>query len=975
MTDKKDLSTLQYNLEWEDHLYDLYGDFTRRNNPDEWIYFLRRPELAESKSADEIAVAVLKYITAYRNVSQEIVQAIEKVFRYSENREKYENELSFEALEFYVNILLGDKEFPPYDLFDGFTDDVNYDAYVDLFNQIYYAQDLDVEDVYAPRLKELKEMGVNHPYEALLESEYYFLCGSMNEAVSALKSMPNGYHKYMTLGNICAHMNEFENAETYLMEAIEHKNVNLDGQLIGDLIMCKWYNNKPEEALDLIEGFISTGYAHIVMPIKKHIVSEIANVLMEKGKDVALTEKEFLLIKEYYKLFEDYANVIHLCEISWHNGFADESWTVDITEAYFETGEHENAQKIIDMVLDGSRPISVKGQLKIREIRARLLFESGKIKEAYEVMNAVCGHPESDKKQQYVLAKMYMKTGNYKGALKFLKELHYYQSNELKYKYDMAVCFLEEENIRDAVYLLHAVCSAEPDNVPAAKAFIQAAIDDDNENSIKNTNILLDRYKELLTDDEKKYYQGQIFEMEDKCKDAQKCYKAIIDSYEEGTSDFKLLNDSLVRYFVMRTENNGKVGEMEEEMLAMLTKYPGADELWTYLANFYEETDYKTECIEECCVNALKANHFNSEARIMLNSIYVDQENDSKAMKLLDEMILYTDWVDAYLIRAHFYADAGEYEKAKADIMEYKRLGGNETELLDLNATIAMFTGDYELALDNLEKIKQMNKGKSAPAYDEIAICMCKLGRYDEAEAMMDVACEGSANPVFHQVLYNIQVYNGNYKAAKKTLKRYRKALNLGRTDEWLGLLSAYADLQDGKGQKAYLASCSMIEPEGERFNGILELFYGKSKAAVKLLKSALKNEPENPDNYSWLAFIYYINGDHDLAAKIALDGLDVLKETCGDMGKYHRCEDLCQYAFLKMMCGETDEAMEMFQRAADQPTCPEFVCGKCYEAYAGMGICHAIKGEILQANQAFDESLKENPDNEICKKIRDMMC
>ncbi len=974
MTENNNLSSLQYKLEWEDHLYELYGDFVRRNNIDEWEYFLRRPELAEKETAEQIAVAVLSYITKYGNISQDIIIAIERVFRYSESRIKYEQILGFEAMEIYINHQLPLKEFPPFDMFDGFNSDKNYDEYLNIFRTIYYEGDLKEPEYYEAAMAHLKSTEITHPYEDLLRCEYLISRGAMQDAMFSLKNMSNGYHKYMALGNLCAQMGDYSEAETWLTEAVKLRPEHLDGQLIADLVMCKWLSNNHMESLEYIERFAAAGYEHIVMPLKKEMLSEIARVLMEKGKEVELVEEELLLIKECYKIFEDYESVIKLSEISREKGFSHESWTVDVAEAYFETGEYDNAQQIIDMVYDGRRQISMKAQLKTREIKARLLFKMGRVKDAYEIMDTVCSHSDCDIKQKHTLAQMYITTGKTKSALRILRSLRLNQPYNIKYIYDMGICFMKEGEYRGAAYMFRQVCDAEPENKDAAFYFIQNIIDDDHEKSLINAKGLLERYQELFSEAEKNYLQGQIYEMEEKYSKAKTLYDAIIKLYDEGKCSDKLLNDSLVRYFVMVEETGGRVGEMEAEILKMLERYPQADELWTYLANFYEEADYETEKIPGCYEKALEANPFNDEALLLLAGIYMENEKADKAVEMYSDMILYTDDKDPYMLRAYYMADIGDYDQARADIRKYEELGGDKNESIELNATLAMLNGEYEYALDAYEQLNKINKGKKAPLYDDMAICMCKMGREKEAVKLLDIACENSGNPVLYKILYDIQVHNGEFKDAKKTVKRYRKACELGRLDEWITLLNTYADLEAGKAMQALAVTSSMIEPEGERLCGILEQLYGKHKSAVKLLSSALKNEPDELDNYIWLSFAHFLNGDSATAAEVAENGLRLFENTYGSKDKYLRCEPLCQYGFLKMMIGEMDEAYEVLQRAANQPTCPEFICRRCYEADAGLGIYHAINGNMLQASQAFDESLKEKPDNTICKTVMKIM-
>lgn len=89
------ISAVEYQLEWIDHLYELYGEFGRRNDLNEWIVFFRRPEMADPHEHDKIAAEVLKYLTKYEHISQGIVKYIESVFKYCDSEKKYEDVIRF----------------------------------------------------------------------------------------------------------------------------------------------------------------------------------------------------------------------------------------------------------------------------------------------------------------------------------------------------------------------------------------------------------------------------------------------------------------------------------------------------------------------------------------------------------------------------------------------------------------------------------------------------------------------------------------------------------------------------------------------------------------------------------------------------------------------------------------------------------------------------------------------------------------
>ena len=128
--ENKGITGLQYKLEPMDHLYKIYGEFGRRNDVNEWIYFFRRPEFADEKIFESIAEQLLGYMVKYSNISQEIVKMIEDTFHFARDREKYEKIVGYEATETYCRYLLENKEFPPFDLFGEFDEEKNYDGFL-----------------------------------------------------------------------------------------------------------------------------------------------------------------------------------------------------------------------------------------------------------------------------------------------------------------------------------------------------------------------------------------------------------------------------------------------------------------------------------------------------------------------------------------------------------------------------------------------------------------------------------------------------------------------------------------------------------------------------------------------------------------------------------------------------------------------------------------------------------------------------
>ena len=132
-----DIQNIGYKLEWVDHLFEIYSDFGRRNDPQEWFYFLRRPELVDADERRAIAEEVMKYILKYEHISRDIVELLEETFHYTDEYEYFTDVYGVNSLDYYRQVLLGREELPPYRLFEDIHDGADYDGFLYAFNEFY----------------------------------------------------------------------------------------------------------------------------------------------------------------------------------------------------------------------------------------------------------------------------------------------------------------------------------------------------------------------------------------------------------------------------------------------------------------------------------------------------------------------------------------------------------------------------------------------------------------------------------------------------------------------------------------------------------------------------------------------------------------------------------------------------------------------------------------------------------------------
>lgn len=970
--DTSQITGLKYNIEPIDHLYRIYGEFGRRNNVNEWIYFLRRPELAGEHEFSEIAEHLLQCMVRYGNISQEIVKIIEKSFGFEYEREKYEKVVGYDGMETYCQYMLKNREFPPYEFFEEYDDTKDYDSFIYEFRDMFFNYRTDDAAEYHQRLDKLKEMGIEHPYIAFLESEYYALCGEWETAIRSLDSIEDCYYKFLKRGLLFSRIGVFDLAEACYEKAMEIRSQNLDPALIEEYLISKWNGGKEGEALIAAGKFEEAGYEYVVLPVKQMFLTELGKTIMEKSEKQEISEGDLLILKEMYKSYNDYENIINIINYSWERGFENECWTIDIAEAYFENGDFEEAQKIVDMVYDGRKKLTSTGMLKIREIKARLLFEEGRIGDAYEIMENICKRPECTVSQKYNLAKMYLITGKYKSASKLFDELRYESSGNLFYTYDMARCYMKMEIYNKAMYLFMEIYSKIPEFGRAAYHIVECAVELQDIGEVKSA---MNIVKENLSYYEIRYFNGIMMEMEGDFKKAREIYKKLIDDYEIDVFSEEFLYEIYLRYFLMVAETNGRVGSMIRDIENVLAAYPKAVHLWDYLAEFHEITEYMEENIEKCCKMALKADPFDVQAIMRLVSICIDKEDMKTVWELSNRLIECTDLPEGYLLRAQSGYDIGKVDQCMSDLNKYEQMGGDKNEILDTRATIAMSLGEYEEAYKCYEEKLKNKKVSEIPCYDDMALCLCKLGKYGEAMKTLDTACENSRIGTHHDILYKIQMYIGDFSGAGKTLKRYSKVCNINKfmDDDYL-IMSAWLATEAGNGLKAQTIAESIASREGERLCAIHEMLYMNFKKAAKMFKKLVKKEPNEIDNYSWCALALNLCGNKAEAEACATQGIAVFKEQYGDIQDIKLPYYLCQYAFLKVMCSKCEEAVHIFEHALEVPTCRNYPCSECYEAHYGLGINHLVHGNRYDAKIEFDKALEIKQANIVCRKMRELV-
>ncbi len=964
-----EIKKVEYKQEWMDHLDVLYGSFIRRNDPNEWFYFLRRPEFAQKEKALEISHEILRYVLTYGLISRKIVQLLEDTFHYLDQEEYFLDTYSLGMFDHYRQDLLTWEEFPPYRLFEPLDENANYDQFLVMFAELYGTDPSD-EEQYLQNLKNLQNTGITHPYIALAECHFFLAKKEYAKALEALRGMENSYDKFYAAGDIFMDLGMYPEAEEQFEAAEKLHPAGYDRNLLYGIFFSKYYGGKWQEAKDFAERAENMGYEPFVMPLKLKLLEDSCKKLLGDRNVEELSEDECLVVCEYVMLTGQYDQAIRICKKNRSAGSTNGFWTVNLAEAYLAIGQQPFAEELIEACYKGNILLSGEDFDRIREMKARLLFQKGQAADAYEIIEALCNKYPNKMRYRLTYAAMCMISGRISEAVRIYSSLRFHVPENPLFAYELGRCMMKQEKYKRAHALFELALKNDPDFSRALYEMAQVSIDEGNLEDAKNeTDLLYGKIEEKR----RSYLKGQICEMEEKFREAKEIYRKLIEEEraEKNNADQEFLHSVYERYFLMREATGAVVISQIRNLENTLKEVPDCAQLWMMLGETHEDCEVKPEQAISCYRKAYEADPYHEGALAKVIDYEIDKENWQNALVYCERMITNTGNRDYYLVQAGCAMELGLDEAFAGDIAAYVRQGGDERETYELCSAYAMKKGNYDKAIEIYEKQLDDRASGEIPCYAEMAICLCKQGKSGEAEAVLQAAIDsGGNNPEWLYTLYEIQRSRGNFKGASRTLKRIRKNAGVTVFNDDYGELSVRLFLEEGRLAIAGKMAESLSSYDGEKLCAILYVLRGNYRSAMRLLRKLIDREPEELEYYSWMVLCQALWGKRSGAADYAKQGLKVFAEKHVSVEKLSRPDHLCQYGFFLYFAGSPQQAYEIFGRAAAAVPCHDEICSRCYEAYYGIGLCKAFDHDREASQEAFEKSLQIQPHNTVCRKL-----
>ncbi len=687
-------------------------------------------------------------------------------------------------------------------------------------------------------------------------------------------------------------------------------------------------------------------------------------------KEDDFSEDEERRICEHAMQTGQYEQVIKLCIKNQSKGSMDGFWIINLAEAYLASNRQTYAEELTEACCKGNILLEGEDFDRILEVKARLLFQKGQAADAYEIADELCSKYPDKMRYRLTYAAMCMMSGKTADAVRIYSSLQSDMPDNPFFAYELGRCMMKQKKYEQAHVYFSIALKNNPD---FSRALYEMALASIGEGNLKNAEKETDLLYGKIDESNRNYLKGRICEKKEKFHEAKEIYRKLIEAehMKKNNKDPELLYSAYERYFLMRKAAGASVVSQIRNLESVLKELPDCAQLWMMLGEIRENCEADCSQAAACYRKAYQTDPYYEKSLKKIIDYEINAENWQNAMVYCERMITNTGNCEYYLIQAKCAAELGLDEAFAGDIAAYIRQGGDERKTYELCSMYAMKKGDYDKAEGIYKKQLADRVDKEIPCYTQLAVCLCKQGKFEEAEAVLKSAANtGENNTDWLYMLYKIKMFAGDFKGASRILKRIRRGSRITASDTEYKESMIRIFMEEGHfavaGKLAERLNCCA----GEQLSAILYVLRGSYRNAIKLFRKLIEIEPDVPEHYGWMVLCQALWGKRSGAADYAKQGLKVFAEKHVSAEKLGRPDYLCQYGLLLYFAGLPKQAYDVFEKAVCAVTCCDEICQYCYEAYFGIGICKAFDCDWRAADAAFARALTIKPHNIVCRKL-----
>ena len=520
------------------------------------------------------------------------------------------------------------------------------------------------------------------------------------------------------------------------------------------------------------------------------------------------------------------------------------------------------------------------------------------------------------KKEMYLFQKASVLMGVYlyELAADVFSELLLRNPRSLLYRFGRGKCYFEVGELQEAHNDFEYVCMMEEEDITAyiylAKIYLQAEMWEDAEE-------LFELFKEKgWNSDSVQLLHGLYEEARGELKKAEKILEKLLVDYDSQQSDLEHIGEIYLHLAQIAVER-GKRGftvfkylkkgiEAEPDYLPLLEKRWELNEL------FEDEED-----VEKDIKRILELSPYHEKANEKMSDIFEEAGKLEEAKEYLN--VRQERSVGNYLDNAVNEIQGGHFEEAWKNICLAESCNTDEEGIHAVKALYYSAIGKDEKVLE--EYGKYMQEGDTS-FRAEMACANCHLGNYDEARRYCCEMLLADDKDEAYEMLYELELECGNYKAASGYLKEWKKARKKTILNYRFQVNSARICLakQEYLKAKLLLDETELFDEKGNELMSALLLYQGKEKKAVKILREGIKDWPNHIELYYYLALGYLLMGDYK-------------------------------------------KAQELLEKALEMPVCSECMQCQCHEVHLQMALLYHMMGDEKKSRAYLEQAgrIKEN--------------
>lgn len=949
---------------WKEKLKILYKDNSKRFQTKEWEALFLDDVCFSLDTRDEAGKEFMAFFGEYSYISQEVLKKAEEVFHFTQKIEQLKEEFPWELVDYFISYKLKEEEFPQYKYFaQNPLKEADYDQYIEDFLKLCVACDEDNKKEAMRILKRLDETGIRHPSTEIKRAYIYRDDEKIvNKILDDIENTWGEYDEAIFLrGEQLLEKNPKE-AEKCFRRVLE-MNPDFGGVralLAFSLRAQKKYveardvlmeANDPQLCMNL-SGFLGELEEEIIKVYEKQLQTE--NMAEEDIYSLAFAYYAKNRIKEAQKTIDLLKGkekwelkYLRLCIFILES---QEEWEklLPLVSSFIEKLEtQEKTDKNLSYLAEAYMILG----------RAKLIMKQKK--DGLEYMDKAIAL--SSNQEDFLLRKVsaLMKFEFYELAADVWSQLLKQDSRSLMYRFGRGICYFRLGELQDAYDDFDYICIVDENNIEAHIYKMRIYLEVEDKEEIEQLFQFFD--EKGFDTDSVRLMRGIYQEYSKDYKNARKTFEEIIKGYDAKQSDLDSIGEVYLHLAQIDVEEDKRGITIFKHLDQGLKKDPTYIPLLEKRCEMNEIFEIEDD-MEKDVMEILRLNPYHEAANAKMSDIYEEAGQMDKAMEYLDMQQQVNDGIEVYLNRAYNKILSGEFETAWKNIELAEAREKETLEVYRIKGLYYSFLGENEKAIKYYTLSNEEDEEENF--YEEIGYCYCHMGDFDAARKQYEKILQDGDKELAYELLFELELEQGDYRQAEKMLKLWQSSRRKLFKDDIYRVKVGRLFVQKREYRKAKAAfdQAEVNESLARRYLGMLNLYEGKPKKALKYFLSAIKEWPEDGDLYSYAAIANLILGRDEEVKKLASMGLALkqkntkaggeLKEKYQDIGEFY------------ILLRDFENAQKYLDKALKSPLCWYCKNCLCHEIYIRMALLHYFMGEEEKCQEMLERASEIQPND-----------